>query len=459
MSEKLVILPSLKKMIHNSVTATCYYAMSIHRKAYMVCGKKSNFFALPNYEYLSVDQLFEYYVNNSFFYPKEAMERLISQLDDDYGLKRMSAQIENLDKVCHYFKNREEIERYVHNVRKHIDRMKVMGTKCYIPIMIYQNGRNSSIDYSHVFHMGNNDCWVRQLIQFFSVITEGSFSMDVEGISFDDFLFDENGRIVLFIGYELLSYNRHGSQPLLLQQNLRAFSKLITSFFSYYYLHCPNGSINIYHHQQPFFRLYNRLKDGVAFNSFEEVFRFYFGEESSSKREKIGVFLDVANIYKGIHHLKINYHALFTKLYGVSAQGKIRGQYASLFLPVYEDEKKTEFVQLQLMVLKDDLEQAGFEVLEVKNGRDKAKEIIDGQERDVDDYKLIQKMLEKFYQLDSILLLSGDDHFYDVLLKYKHAQKDVKIISVHPDDTSRRITEDFATEHCYITEYWDCIDL
>lgn len=458
MDGKLLIFPSFKKMIRNSITATCYYAMNVHRRTYMLCGKKSNFFALPNYEYLPIDQLFEYYENDRLFYSSEAMDRLISELDEDYSLKRISLQIKNLEKICHHVKNRKEIERYISDAKSYIDRMKQIGMKSYIPVMIYSCSGNFSIDYSHVIQMGNNDHWVIQLIQFFTAITDEKISVDVENISLDDFLFDKSGKIIFFVSYDLLTCNRGGSYTLL-EQNLRAFSKLITSFFNYYYSHCPNSVISIYHHQKPFFKLYNRLKDGISFNDFEEIVRFYFNQENSVQRKKIGVFLDVANIYKGIHHLKINYHALFTKIYGISAQERIKGQYASLFLPVYEEEKKTEFVQLQLMMLKDDLERAGFMVLEVKNGKEKAKEIVDGKEYDIDDQKLIQKMLEKFHQLDSILLLSGDDHFYDVLLKYRHAQKDVQIISVHPDDTSKRIAEDFSAEHRYITDYWDCIEL
>ncbi|GGJ80706.1 mRNA-degrading endonuclease HigB of HigAB toxin-antitoxin module [Anoxybacillus voinovskiensis] len=458
MDSDLLIFPSFKKMIRNSITTTCYYAMNMHRKMHMLCGEKFSFFALPNYEYVSIDQLFEFYENDRLFYPVKAMDRLISELDEDYSLKRISLQVQSLEKVCHHVKNRKELDMYINNAKNYIDIMKQAGVRSYIPVMIYPCNRNLSVDYSHVLQMGNNDYWVIQLIQFFSAITDEKISVDVENISLDDFLFDKDGKIILFVGYDLLAHHR-GSSYTLLEQNLRAFSNLITSFFTYYYSYCPDSVLSIYHHQKPFFALYNRLKDGMSFSDFEEIIRFYSNQENSFQRQKIGVFLDVANIYRGIHHLKINYHALFTKIYGVSAQGRIKGQYASLFLPVYEEEKKTEFVQLQLMVLKDDLEKSGFTVLEVKNGKDKAKEVIDGKEYDIDDQKLIQKMLEKFHQLDSILLLSGDDHFCDVLLKYRDAQKNVKIISVHPNDTSKRIVENFSAEHHYITDYWDCIEL
>ncbi|WP_066172649.1 NYN domain-containing protein [Bacillus marinisedimentorum] len=217
--------------------------------------------------------------------------------------------------------------------------------------------------------------------------------------------------------------------------------------------------LTISQYDSRFQKLQDRLKDPneIRFSNFKEVFSYFVNQEAPADpgEKRIGIFLDVANLYTDLHDLEVDYRRLFTVLYGMEGKKQIKDRFAVFFQPVYESAMKTEAFKKRQNVLAAKLEEQGFEIILAGNEKAKAKQMVGGEAHDADDNKLIQRMEERLGRLTEILLFTGDKDFYEILQTYKTAGRRVKVISTHPDSTSNRIREGF--DHSYITDYWDCI--
>ncbi|WP_088103015.1 NYN domain-containing protein [Halalkalibacter urbisdiaboli] len=467
------ILPSFLDSEHrfSSLSSLLFYTYRSHCITYEKCSGDTNIIQEPIYSFEQLNVLIKHYEQGGRVIPESSLISLsdyqhlhFSDVHDVY--QSYTKQLKFLQSV----KSNEFLDlsfyqssALVTHIDSLNDRLKEARRHQFndIPIYIIPEKEISS-DFNHIEQMVSNPRWILQLISFFASLTKNQITVSVEDISFDSFLYNPNGMIAAFISYDLLKIRPNMSLEKITDTNLRGFAKLIWSFFDYSARMLPDNTV-MPKHDSLLYKLLQRMKSETdfEFNSFQEVANFIKNPDLTSKPRRFGVFLDVANIYTGLHNLKIDYHSLVLSVFGLEAKGRIKeeNKHAVLFYPVYEDEEKTNDVYHSQKQLKETLEnEFSFRVHETNNGTPKAKRIVNGKESDVDDEALIKKMEERFEYLDHILLLSGDAHFYEILMKYKQTEgKTVSIISIHEDDTSNRIRTDFKDEHKFITEYADCI--
>lgn len=446
--------------------------LSNHIRAYDACHQHLPCVKEPFYDFFSSEEIVEMYEKEKSVFPESSVLYLMEDLHehvyykdstDSYkqfvtGLEYL--QTNNQSTLDLSFYQSSDVIRHKLKYTHFLSNLKKESNHKKLPVIYLSPTEQISRDDTYVKNMANQEFWLEQLITFFKVMTDQHIWID-SSISFDSFLYNHRGEIEVFTAYNLLTFENHPDRYVkITDHNLRVFAGLIQQIFNFVDPYVHNQSAQIYKHNSKVNQLFHRITDnGVEFASFENMLEYLQGKEIPRSTKKIGVFLDVANIYTGLHSMKIDFQNLFSTIFGLEQKGRIRDQHAVIFLPIYENEKKTEDVYMFQLEIKEQLEKQGFQVKEVKNGTAKAKQIINGQEYDVDDQYLIDKLKERYESLDSILLLSGDDHFYEILKKYKDAGKEVKVISIHPEDTSKRIREEFSKHHYFITDFWDCVKL
>ncbi|WP_227938282.1 NYN domain-containing protein [Alkalihalobacillus deserti] len=468
----IIILPSLneRKNRFSSISNQLFYSYRSHCSVFEKCGGDTNIVSEPNYKFESLDVIVEQYEREGNVIP----ETSIIHLSDFQNVH--SSDVNNVYQA--FKKNLDQLQR-VHasspfelsyyqcqSVNDHVaslnQKLKDVSRHQYseIPIFEYSN-KEISLHNEHIEQMTKNPKWIIQLVIFFSSLTKNKMTVTFEDLNFDSFVYNQNGTIAAFISYDLVNIRPNLSSTQMTETNLRAFSKLIWAFYDYS-SNVDTDSSLFTNHNSLLYKLLQRIKSEteIEFTSFQEIASFLKGEEVNVKPARFGVFLDVANIYTGLQTMEIDYHSLFLSVFGLEAKGRIKeeNKHAVIFLPVYEDERKTNKVQRHQRELKETLElEFSFKVHETTNATPRAKSFINGEEIDVDDKMLIRKMEERLDYLDHILLLSGDAHFVDVLKKYKQEGKKVSVISIHEDDTSDKMQTEF--DHKFIHEYAESISI
>ncbi|GAE34071.1 NYN domain-containing protein [Halalkalibacter akibai] len=468
----IIILPSLneKKDRSSSISNQLFYSYQSHCSVFKKCGGDTDIVLEPNYKFESLNDIVEQYEREGHVIPETSIIHLSDFHNIHFSdLSHVSQSIKkNLDHLQSINASSPfELSYYQdQTLTNHVDsldqKLKNVSRHQYseIPIFEYWN-KDISLNNEHIEQMMKNPKWIIQLVVFFSSLTKNKMTVSIEDLNFDSFLYNQNGTIAAFISYDLVNIRPNFSLTKITETNLRAFSKLLWTFYDYSSNVETDNSL-FTNHNSLLNKLLLRIKSEteIEFYDFQEIASFLKGEEVSGKPARFGVFLDVANIYTGLQTMKIDFHSLFLSVFGLEAKGRIKeeNKHAVLFLPVYEDERKTIKVQGQQQELRETLElEFSFKVHETINGTPKAKSIINGEEIDVDDKMLIKKMEERLDYLDHILLLSGDAHFVDVLKKYEQEGKKVSVISIHEDDTSNKIQTEF--NHKFIHEYAECISI
>lgn len=319
--------------------------------------------------------------------------------------------------------------------------------------------------YTDIAHkLSEENHWVFQLLDFFMFLTTEGFKIS-PGIEPDDFLYKPDGSIKYFVGFSQLLLGNKGIS----RYNLYSLASLLNK---YYLRDTEEGEARLYY-QKWFEKIESRLIEPLlynqyrafTYNSFEEIINDLNGMEKGVKRKpvrrRIGIFLDTANIMTPLYNqysmMEIDFDLLISRIYNPENGDVIYKKQAVIFLPDYEKQTFAgEDKYALIFMIRDYLESSGFEVFSVENKTAAAKEIIEGVDFDIDDMKLIELMESSFNELDGILLLTGDSHFYDIANKYKLSGKEVKVLSVSEENTSKLFPKNF--DHMYIDQYWDCIN-
>jgi len=308
--------------------------------------------------------------------------------------------------------------------------------------------------------LSSNKTWIEELIRFYNFLTEELIAVDIEGLRPADFLYERDGNIKYFLGYSFLALKAEKQE--VLENNLHSLAYLL---YLYYLEDTEKQQAKLYQ-QEWFKKLEGRLIEPLVYGDsahklyqgFEEILSDFAGKTKYSlSQNRIGVFLDVANILTPLlissDNMVINFDRLLARIYGKIESRKIDKKVAVMFQPTYED---NDYLDNLLFFTEEYLVSYGFQVIKVGNERQKAKTLIGGQESDVDDTKLMELIQKSRRELDSILLLTGDRHFYDLARELKSQGKEVRIISVTENSTYKGFCSTF--EHSFLDEYWDCIE-
>ena len=334
------------------------------------------------------------------------------------------------------------------------------GMACPFPFLEEQQ----IIRYDDIANkLSEENHWVFQLVDFFMFLTAEGFKID-PGIETDDFLYNIDGSIRYFVGFSHLLLDNKGVN----QNNLYSLASLLNK----YYLKDTEECEARLYYQKWFEKIESRLIEpllydqytGSTYISFEEVINdlkgMVKGVNKKLGRRKIGVFLDTANImtplYNQYSKMEIDFDRLIKAVYNLKNVDIIYKKQAVIFLPDYKEHTFREEEKFALIFnIKDYLEASGFEVFTVENKKAAAKDVIEGVDFDIDDLKLIELMESSINELDGILLLTGDRHFYDIANKYRLSGKEVKVLSISEENTSNLFIKSF--DHMYIDKYWECI--
>ncbi len=451
MDEKLIILPAFTET--QSISSTIFRSIMLHRKISEMV--QHMMIPVPAYEQLSMEDL-EIGYEKGLSYPENAVLRVLSESGHSIQAESLSKSFRRYETVLGNLKTEEDESSFYHSevLNDSVNQLKkrVIGLQQaanVLPVLMVDYKKDFSLDGSHIQKMGNGE-WIEDVLLFFKRLTEASIVINDEKIDFDSFLFFQNGRIARFIHFDSLNVS-DGED--VVWQNIKALKKLMVDFYDYFseYIDQYPG---FHQHDTSFSRLYTQIvdNDNIVFTSFDEILAVFHNQTLPvSSSERVGVFIDVANIYTGMKNLRVDYIKLFSAIYGRENTKYIKDKFAFFFDPV----KKNEVVRKQHEDIQAALKEQGFAIDISHNGQARAKQIVDGVERDEDDAKMIQRMEERLSRLTSVLMLSGDQDYLDILNKYTEHGKKVKVISTHPNSTSNLIVAEF--DHSYITDYWDCI--
>ncbi|MFW5981497.1 MAG: NYN domain-containing protein [bacterium] len=306
--------------------------------------------------------------------------------------------------------------------------------------------------------------WILELIDFFAFLTKENFLISTSIIP-EDFLYDQHLNIRYFINYDCISISGKSEEELI-EENIYALANLLNR---YYLQDTEIYQAKLY--QKEWFKklesnliepLLYQIYSGITYYSFADIKKDLLDKMSAAKKidEKIFVFLDVANIstamYSGFMKMEIDFDKLFLRLYGRSRVRNIYRRVAVMFLPVYDQGLTFKEDKYNLIFeIKSYLESYQFEIEMVENATAAAKMRVNGQEVDADDSKLINIMEENIDEIDGALLISGDAHFLDIARRFKKAGKEIKLLSVSEENTSKELRKEF--DHQYIYQFYDCI--
>jgi hypothetical protein len=465
MKSKLYILPSFGNA-NEKLSRSIYYSMNIHKFIFSK-SRNQKFIPSPAYEQISAEQT-EVLFEESRIYPEESVLHVMTEDASGLQYSELSASYQQYLDLLDNIRNLEGQENVYHSVisiKQNVmlsKTLKFLKSKSASSLPVFSiDIKDISLDGTHVKPMGSTSFWIEEIILLFSQLTDLNISIDRNRISFESLLFYKNGRLAYLTDFSILSHNQDNiGYDYLAKHNMKALSKLLNDFFSYYYAYESDPNPIFQDYNSIFSRIYQRIQDEneIPFYSFAQILLFIKGKDiTNHTEEKVGVFLDIANIYTDMKNMRIDYNKLFSKLYGTKSSISIKDKFAVAFIPERGNTIANMLHEDKQQELLAHLKTHGFEIEMTANETAKAKVYIDGTPHDADDTRLIQRMKERFSHINSILLLGGDKDYYDTLVKFQEAGLKVKVISTHPDSTSTNIIDTF--DHSYITEFWDCVIL
>lgn len=451
MNQKLIVLPAF--IDTQKISSTIYRSIMLHRK---ISGlMKHEMIPTPTYEQVSIEDIENWY-EKGLSYPEDAVLRVVSETGRSIQAEALSKSFHKYEELITSLKKEEKRGSFYHSevLDRSLNQLKDRVTDLQqganvLPVLMVGYEKEFSLDKSHIRWMGNGE-WIEDVLLLFKRLTEASIAIDDEKIGFDSFLFFQNGRIARFIHFDSLDIV-DGED--VIWRNIKALKKLMVGFYDYFseYIDQYPG---FHQHNTRFSKLYPHIvpNDNIVFTSFDEILSIFHNRELPvSSEERIGVFVDAANIYTGMKNMRVDYIKLFSAIYGKENTKNIKDKFAFFF----DSSKKTEYVRRQHQDIQVALKEQGFEIDISQNGQAAAKQVVNGVVRDEDDAKLIQRMEERLPRLTSVLLLSGDKDYIGILNKYREHGKKVKVVSTIPNSTSELLVAEF--DHTYITDYWDCI--
>lgn len=435
------MLPSFKEENVNYLYQSLKYAKSMHAIVHRLNKKQRNPLILPpTYHDIPVEEISDELDN---ILPKASAETL--SLCDGENLRTQHLQF------------------LINNTKssgKLLSSSAFTPTPNEVPIQVITGAAIYSTNNKHISHMGSNQQWLNQLVGFFKDMTEMNVYID-SSISFDSFLFYPTGTIKAFITYDLLEMGNNQDSWKIRKHNLLVFYYLIEELQLYTSENTEVISVLTKEYDSEYNRLYQALqRSDFLLSDFESIEAFINTTHySKMERNEIGVFLDTANIFTGLQSLKVDFHHLFTLMFGTFMQNHIKDQYATIYYPEFEEESKAIYAHQKVEELRKYLESQGFTILETHNQKSKAKEVVHGIELDIDDQVLISKMEERKEKYNELILFTGDFHFYNIACEYRDSGKKVNLISLSEADTSQDMVREFQESHSFITDYSQCFKL
>lgn len=308
--------------------------------------------------------------------------------------------------------------------------------------------------------------WINQIVDFFDSMTKHGMQFRLDDyetkhwsakqsqcLPMDYFVYDEDGNVLKFVALTTLQFSNKwyckDEQEFILENNIRAFRGFIEQLYS----EIAQNQQYVFageFHKHPISILRNA---SYSYSDFEEINQILRTREFIKKIEpKIGVFMDTANILRGLHGLRIDFNRLYQQVYGERLMNQIQYKKCTLFVPtVSEKQEKQQLYSiekaLEEMAM---LKKEGFEIVEVSNGEGKANQ--------ADDEALRECIKGHIHSVDQVLILSGDRHFLESMRLCRDHGLDVKVIS-NQESTAHEILIEEGIEHHYIEEYWTAVKL
>lgn len=306
-------------------------------------------------------------------------------------------------------------------------------------------------------HLNKFSQWLNGIVELFEQVTKLNFF--IENITFDSFVYDEAGKLQYFIDYHKLKFASNRPKHVVEAYNIRQLAETLKTLriLSEVSEHLNNP--DIFSKNDLFNRLAtSEINYSNQLTTFEDFHRFINGTYEIQKDQRIGVFVDLAHLYRGLETYYVNFDVLLTSLLGEKKKW-ISSMHSVQFIPNYQDEAKNKRVEEWLAQFKKQLERYSFTVKKVGNDTQKAKRIIDGEEHDVDDQYLIQLMRQMRGQFTEIVVFTGDKHFLEELILQQNAGTKVHLVTSDELATSRLLKERFKENYHSIMEFVESIDI
>ncbi len=413
---------------------------------------------IPRVKYCDLKQLKEESPEKKMFplsLNREEINLLFSYQEDDFKEYQ-----QELDKLC---QRRSAINSEMTAVLQNLKYLTEENFQPSIRIPVPYFREKYLYTYTEIADELSTDTgWIKQLVKFYRFLTENNLKMTSQ-ITAEDFIYNKNGSVKYFLNFNQFFLKK--SKKDLLKSNLRSLAGLLNS---YYLEDMKQHQARLFQLKQ-FERLTGRLITPVLhgknqspfYKNFQEILADIDGTLTiSEKGARIGVFVDVANIFTalgiGRTAMRIDFNLLFEEIFGYRQARKIKKKIAVMFKPVFKL-KQSNRLPGDLQKLKSYLEKQGFKVVIVENGTGQAKMTGPQGEFDIDDQKLIDLMEISQDELESILLFSGDRHFADILKKFQKKGQEVRVISASQKSTYSGLCENFS--HDFVYDYPDCINL
>lgn len=369
-------------------------------------------------------------------------------------VKKINAGIDNINRRSQLFsqhKSKEAVTTKAYSTLHLIDRNLQVPKTQSVNLFVYDCEVEMVSIRSVIDILYTTKDWLYDLIEFFDIITDLNLQLR-EDVSINDFLFTVEGNVKLFISQGKLIESTHTKQYLL-YENLVQFGMLLNDI----YIQTDAG---IFNKNNSFRIIFSRIYNGnekayhIIYNDFNDIKNDLIEGFISENRKRVGVFLDTANFLRDLGNHKLNFNLLINKLFKNRFDYKIVKRQAIIYRPLFEDSSMQNYSDKKIEENKEYLENNGFKINIVENGKNKAKEFIDNNEFDIDDQTLIKMIRSAVSDFDELIIISGDSHFIPIYKEVTKLDKEVFFISSMSESTSKKILE--SGNVLLIDDYIDC---
>lgn len=397
----------------------------------------------------------------------------IEQIDRLKYLDELNSNLNSLNNINIESKellNKETIRKLIDLNGKYIKKIQHKEYKKDYIKCIEIIDEDISLNYEWIETINSNSTSLINIVKIFKEITDiglvidkncfnEKYGDDRDVCPLDYFVFNKNGDLKYFIGFNTLHknqkyFNKKTNKMFLTQNNLSCLLNFISMIRNALYLKNVdnssfiNKSINI---------IVNNKSNITSFQQIIDIIEVKNKKHKSNEREmnipkkKIGIFLDTANIYTGIRDLEIDFDYLLISIYGIEALKQVKLKKATI---VYQQNKNgtlknNEYNKRNKKIEANLKEKYGFDIKTLYTKKYASEQI--------DDKALIEIITKNIHAVDKVLLMTGDKHFKEIIDLCKKNHKEIKVISVSEKDTSNSILS--QKHHSCIYEYWDCIRL
>lgn len=484
---KIYILPYIYQGIIEFKWEEIMKVISNHKKIEEILKQENKYILSADYKNRDISQI-EVIEHENDYYLAHKMLNLIGKIQEEDIIKTLANEMlekeENKQRYSkdqstnkrniwkNWFESKKDIDREEENRRK-IEQLKRIREnrekKGVIPVLEIDEAMKNFKDVIQL--LGAQFDWVIEIANFIEVLTTHYIKLKDEFYKepqeddtiepMDYFLFDEQGKMRGFIGIHTLEvldswYMPHGFE-FIEENNLRVFRYIVQ--FMYDQLVIQASLAEDYHErmealkESPLEILCKSQNQLYSLSDLEEVVESIRNDKYREVREKkkIGIFMDTANIYTPLKNIGIDFNKLLVCIYGPDKMKDIIYKYCTLLFLEYPNEYQHQYELERKSQKKKELEEYGFEVIEVKCKSRHANQ--------KDDEKLQDILDSHINTIQEALILTGDGHFVEYFRKYTRHGIQVKIISIDEETTANTIKKEFGNQLYYLEECWEAINL